>query len=71
MYKVIIDLREIDKEGTHCDINYEYSDKKAAHKVYKKLVKRWKRGGVFELPYVGGFAVHSSDVLRIRLGKEG
>lgn len=68
MYKVIIDLREINKEGNHCNITYEYSDKKVAHKAYKKIVKMWKRGGVFELPNVDGCAIHSSDILFIRFG---
>ena len=72
MYKVIIDLREInEKTGTRNDISYEYSKEKDAKNVYKKIYKRWKRGGVFELPDVYGIAIHSSDVLRIRFGKEG
>ena len=71
MYKVIIDLREIDeKTGEHCDISYEYSKEKDAKKVYKKIYKRWKRGGVFELPDVYGIAIHSSDVIHIRFGKK-
>ena len=70
MYKVIIDLREInEKTGQHNDITYDYPKEKDAKRTYKKIYKRWKRGGVFELPNVYGIAIHSSDVLHIRFGK--
>lgn len=68
MYKVIIDLRELNEKGKHTDITYDYSKEKDAKQVYKKIYKRWKRGGVFELPDVYGIAIHSSDVFRIRFG---